>query len=125
VPPDLAHAVGDPPDFTVRQSWSAFTEYHQPVATEASLYGRLDFQHADRAQVTIRSPGYPAMFTNIPPRSLLNLHLGLLFGRYDAALYVKNALNERNPIIEAPFGILTEDVEQQPRLYGVSLRATF
>jgi iron complex outermembrane recepter protein len=125
VPPNLSHAEGDPPDFSVRQSWSTFVDYRRPVASQTSLYGRLDFQHSNRAQVTARTPGYPATFTNIPPRSLLNAHLGLLFGRYDVALYVKNALNERNPIIQAPFGVLTEDVEQRPRLYGISLRATF
>jgi len=125
VPPNLSHAEGDPPDFTVRQSWSTFIEYRRPVAVETTLYGRLDFQHSNRAQVTMRNPGVPPIFTSIPARSLLNLHLGLQFGRYDVALYVKNALDERNPIIEAPFGVLTEDVEQRPRLYGVSLRAMF
>jgi len=125
VPAGLDHAEGDPPDFAVRQSWSAFTEYRRPVAPKASLYGRFDFQHSDRAQVTERTPGYPAMFSNIPPRSLLNLHLGLTFDRYDVSLYADNALNERNPIIQAPFGDLTEDVEQRPRLYGVSLRYAF
>lgn len=124
VPPNLTHAVGDPPDLAVRESWSGFAEYRRPIGPDTSLYGRAGIQHADRAQNTLRSTVYAAI-TNLPPRSLLDLRLGLSVDRYDISVYVENALNERNPIIQAPLGVITEDVSQRPRLYGVALRATF
>lgn len=124
VPPGATHAVGDPPDLASRESWSAFAEYRQPIAPGTSLYGRADIQHADRAQVTLRSSIYAAI-SNIPARSLLNLRLGVAHDRYDVSVYVENALNERNPVVQAPFGVITEDVSQRPRMYGVMLRTTF
>lgn len=124
VPPNGDKFVGDPPDTAVQQSWSAFVDYRTAVSSGTSLYGRADFQHAGDAQITIRRPPYDQL-TKIPPRDLLNLRLGVTFGRYDVSLYADNALDEKAPVIQAPFGVLTENVEQRPRLYGLALRAKF
>jgi outer membrane receptor protein involved in Fe transport len=91
---------------------------------DTSLYGRADIQHGDRGQFTSRNSVFTSI-TNLPARSLLNLRLGMAFSRYDISVYAQNVLNERNPVIQAPLGTITEDVSQQPRLYGVAVRATF
>lgn len=124
--PGLSHAVGDPPDLAVRQSWSAFIDYRYPIpsVTGVSLYGRSDFQHANRALDTLRVPPYASIY-QAPPHDFLNLRLGLTFDRYDVSIYADNALNESKPMIQGPFGVISESVEMRPRMYGVTLRATF
>lgn len=111
--------VGDPPDFTVRQSWAAFVDYRHGVWSGASAYGRAELQHSNRALLTLRSPVY-ASFVDLPARSLLGLRVGLTFARYDIAAFCDNALNESNPIITGPFGVVAENVEQRPREYGLT-----
>ena len=124
VPANGDKDVGDPPDFTVRQSWSAFTDYRRAVWSGASAYGRIEVQHANRALLTLRSPEY-ASFIDLPARTLLDFRLGLSFARYDVAAFCDNALNESNPIIKGPFGVISENVEQRPREYGVTATLRF
>jgi iron complex outermembrane receptor protein len=115
---------GDPPDFAVRQSWTGFVDYRKPVWSGANLYGRVDYQHAGPAQVTLRLPAYNQI-TKIPGRSTSNLRLGVDFGRYDVSLFANNIANDRTPIVHGPFGVIAENVEQRPRQIGVALRAKF
>lgn len=124
VPANGDKKVGDPPDFTIRQSWSAFADYRHAVWSGASAYGRVEFQHANRALLTLRSPAY-ASLVDLPPRSLLNLRVGLAFARYDIAAFCDNVLNESNPIITGPFGVVAENIEQRPREYGLSATLRF
>jgi outer membrane receptor protein involved in Fe transport len=124
VPVNGDKAVGDPPDLAVQLSWSAFIDYHHALNAGSTLYGRADFQHSGDAQATLRSPVFTSI-TKFPERDLLNLRLGMTFGRYDVSLYANNALDEDKPIVYAPFGVLAEDVASTPRQYGLTLRASF
>jgi hypothetical protein len=36
-----------------------------------------------------------------------------------------NLFNDRRPVIPGPYGVLNEDVEQQPRMVGVNVNARF
>jgi outer membrane receptor protein involved in Fe transport len=123
VPPNADKVVGDPPDFAVRNAWSAFGDYRHPVAAAVSAYGRVDFAHKGRSQEALRTPPYN-LVAPIQAQDLLNLRLGLTFGNYDASVYVNNLTNERAPLAP-PLGILTENVEQRPRVIGVTVRANF
>lgn len=114
--------VGDPPDFAVRQSWSAFLDYRHKLAGSSAVYARADMQHANRAQITLRSPQFDQI-TEMPSRDLLNARLGWDSGRYDVSIFANNVLDEDNPVIRGPFGVVPENVEQRPRQFGVSLRA--
>jgi len=116
--------VGDPVDLAVQMAWSAFADYHHTLSAGSTLYGRADFQHADEAQVTIRRPPFDQVST-MPPRDLLNLRVGMTFGRYDVSLYANNALDDDKPVVQAPFGVLFEDVAMMPRQYGLTLQAKF
>ena len=124
VPPNADKAVGDPPDLAVQMAWSVFLDYHHTLNTNSALYGRADYSHADAGQVTVRSPLFDNV-TEFPARDLLNLRLGMTFGRYDVSLYANNALDEENPVIEGPFGVLLEDVSSTPRTYGLTLQVGF
>lgn len=124
VPPNGDKALGDPPDLAVQLAWSAFVDYRRTLNGNSTMYGRADFQHSDDAQVTLRSPVFDTI-TELPARDLLNLRVGMTFGRYDVSLYANNALDEDAAIIRAPFGVLAEDVSQMPRHYGLTLRASF
>jgi iron complex outermembrane recepter protein len=123
VPPNADKDVGDPPDYAVRNAWSTFADYTHPVAAGVNAYGRVDFAHKGQSQETLRTPPYNIV-APVPAQDLLNLRLGLTFRNYDASIYAKNLTNERAPIL-APFGILTEDVEQRPRVLGITVRANF
>jgi outer membrane receptor protein involved in Fe transport len=128
VPPTCVPASdklpGDPPDLAVQLSWSLFLDYHHALNAGSTLYGRADFQHADEGQVTIRSSQFNSI-SLLPSRDLLNLRLGMGFGRYDVSLYANNALDEKKPVIVGPFGVLLEDVSSTPRQYGLTLQAKF
>jgi iron complex outermembrane recepter protein len=115
---------GDPPDFAVQLSWSVFLDYRHALNTSSTVYGRADFQHSDDAQVTVRSPLFDSL-TELPARDLLNLRLGMSFGRYDVSLYANNALDEDSPVIQGPFGVIAEDVSSTPRQYGLTVRLGF
>jgi outer membrane receptor protein involved in Fe transport len=124
VPPNGDKIVGDRPDFSVRNTWSAFTDYRHRIATGLDAYGRVDFNHKGQSQITFREPPYNQVIV-LPTQELLNVRLGLTFRNYDASVYVNNATNERAPIIPGPFGIITENVELRPRVYGVTVMAHF
>jgi outer membrane receptor protein involved in Fe transport len=115
---------GDPPDLAVQLSWSLFLDYHHALNASSTLYGRADFQHSDEAQVTIRNPLFNSI-SLLPARDLLNLRIGTSFGRYDLSLYANNALDEKNPVVVGPFGVITEDVSSMPRQYGLTLQVKF
>lgn len=124
VPVNGDKRVGDPPDSAVRESWSAFVDYRRPVFDSTTFTARVDFQHGGKAQITLRSPVYDQI-SPIPSRDLLNARIGLDFDTYGVALFVNNALNDDAPIITGPFGTFVENVEQRPRVYGLSLHARF
>lgn len=116
--------VGDPPDIAVQLSWSAFLDYRRGFGTNSSFYGRADFQHSGDAQVTVRSPLFDNI-TELPARDLLNLRLGVTFGNYDVSLYANNALDEDKPVVDAPFGVLIEDISATPRVIGLAAQVRF
>jgi len=123
VPANADKTVGDPPDFAVRNAWSTYANYTHRLAAGLQAYGRVDFAHKARSKETLRTPPYNIDDT-IPAQDLLNLRLGLTFGNYDASIYANNLTNERAPLAP-PLGVLTENVEQRPRVLGVTVRANF
>jgi len=124
VPVNGDKARGDPPDSAVRESWSAFVDYRRPIFESTTFTARADFQHGGKAQITLRSPVFDQI-SPIPPRDLLNARLGLDFESYGVAIFVNNILDEDAPILTGPFGTFVENVEQRPRVYGLSLHARF
>lgn len=124
VPANGDKAVGDPPDWAVRQSWSAFADYRRPIFASTTFTARADFQHGGPARITLRSPVFNQI-SAIPSRDLLNVRVGLDFQSYGVAVYVNNALDDDSQVVTGPFGTFAENVEQRPRVYGVSLHARF
>ena len=124
VPPNGDKIVGDRPDFSVRNTWSAFTDYRHRIAAGLDVYGRVDFNHKGESQITFRQPPYNQVIP-LPIQDILNLRLGLTFRNFDVSIYENNATNERAPIIPGPFGIIVDNVELRPRVYGVTVMAHF
>ncbi len=115
---------GDPLDFVVPVSYSASVDYRRPLFGNKHGFVRLDYQHADDAQITIRG------FLNdqiipMPGRDLLNVRTGLEFGAVEVSVFVNNVLDEDAPVVVGPFGVLLENVEQRPRTVGLTLRTRF
>jgi iron complex outermembrane recepter protein len=123
VPPNGDKMVGDPPDYAVQNAFSAYVDYRHAVATGLDAYGRADFAHKGQSKITLRTPPYN-IDDVIQPQDLLNLRLGLTFRKYDVSMYVNNATNERAPL-QPPLGLFTENTEQRPRVFGVTVRANF
>lgn len=115
---------GDPLDFVVPVSYSASVNYRRPLFGSTHGFVRVDYQHADESQITIRG------FLNdqiipMPGRDLVNVRTGLEFGSVEVSVFLDNALDEDAPIVVGPFGVLLENVEQRPRTVGVTLRTRF
>ncbi|MNT78102.1 TonB dependent receptor [compost metagenome] len=85
---------------------------------------RLDYQHAGAGAFTVRNYTPPAI-TERPARDLVNLRVGASIGDLEIALFANNLFDEDAPNIVGPFGTITENVEQRPRVVGLSLNTRF
>lgn len=115
--------AGDPVDNAVRESYSASIDYRKPMASGVDGFARVDYQHAGSAQITLRNFG--GQVIQRPARDLLNVRLGADFGAFEVAVFANNVFDEDAPNIIGPFGLFTENLEQRPRVVGISLRADF
>jgi outer membrane receptor protein involved in Fe transport len=111
--------VGDPPDDTVRRSYSASLDYRRPVFARTVGFFRADYQYAGRAQET-QGP----ILVGIPAHDLTNVRLGLAFERIEASIFSANVFNDRTVVFPPAFGNLA-NVERAPREVGVNVRAHF
>lgn len=116
-------AVGDPVDFAVRKSWAASLDYRRPVFRDTDGFFRADYQHAGPSQVTLRNFGNQII--KRPARDLVNIRAGLDFHRFEVSAFAQNLFDERAPNLIGPFGTITEDIEQQPRVIGLGARVSF
>jgi iron complex outermembrane receptor protein len=114
---------GDPVDYAVRQAWSASIDYRRPLFGDVKGFGRLDYQHADDAQITFRN--FAGQIVPIPSRDLFNARIGLDFGQFEASIFADNLTDEDAPVITGPFGVISQNVEQRPRTVGVNVKARF
>jgi iron complex outermembrane receptor protein len=118
-----SHRVGDPVDTAVRESFSASIDYRRPIAEKAVGFVRLDYQHAGRSQITLRN--FAGQIVHIAPKERLNARVGVQFAQYELSVFGTNLTDDRSPIVKAPYGVLQEDVEQQPLTVGVNVKAHF
>jgi iron complex outermembrane recepter protein len=116
------HAVGDPVDYAVRESWSGSIDYRYPIYDALKGFARLDYQHAGRSSIINRGADVDVA---IGARGLLNARLGVDFGKYDVAVFADNLTDVSTPIIPGPYGVILEDVEPTPRVVGVNFKAKF
>jgi iron complex outermembrane recepter protein len=114
---------GDPVDNAIRDSYSASVDYRVPLAESVKGFVRVDYQHAGKAQITLRN--FNNQIVYIDQRDLVNLRVGADWSRYEASIYADNVTNDRTPIIPGPFGVIVNNVEQRPRTVGIYLRARF
>ena len=116
-------AVGDPVDAAVRNSWSASLDYRPPLSDTVTGIFRVDYQHAGKGQFTLRNQ--PVQIIERPQRDLVNLRVGAGVGPVEVALFANNLFDEDAPSIIGPFSLFPDDVEQRPRVIGVSASARF
>ena len=116
------HAVGDPVDYAVRESWSGSIDYRRPVTDNAMGFARLDYQHAGPSFIINRGSG---VNTRIDSRDLLNAAVGIDLGALEVSLFVSNLTDDDTPIVPGPIGLIRQDVEQTPRVIGVNTKLHF
>jgi iron complex outermembrane receptor protein len=114
---------GDPVDFAVQESWSLSADYRRTLFGDVAGFARVDYQHSGAGQITLRNFGN--QIVAIGERDLVNLRLGLDFGRFEASLFAENLTDEDTPLIPGPFGTVVQNVEQRPRTVGVNVKARF
>lgn len=117
-------AVGDPVDAAVRESWSASADWRPALSDGVNGIVRVDYQHASRGQFTLRNLS-PALIVERPKRDLVNLRVGAAFGPVEVTLFANNLFNENSPVVVGPFGLILENVEQRPRVIGISASGQF
>jgi iron complex outermembrane receptor protein len=117
-------AVGDPVDGAVRESYSASIDYRPALSGEVTGIFRLDYQHAGRSQITLRTFAVPPIVER-PGRDLVNLRLGVGLDRLEISLFANNLFDENAPNLIGPLGLITENLEQRPRVIGVAVNARF
>lgn len=115
---------GDPVDGAIRESYSASLDYRPRLTDAVTGLLRLDYQHAGAGAFTVRNYTPPAI-TERPARDLVNLRVGASIGDLEIALFANNLFDEDAPNIVGPFGTITENVEQRPRVVGLSLNTRF
>jgi len=116
------HAVGDPVDYAVRESWSGSIDYRRPVTDNVLGFARLDYQHAGPSFIINRGAG---VNTRIDSRDLLNAAVGIDLGALEVSLFVTNLTDDDTPIVPGPIGLIQQDVEQTPRVIGVNTKLHF
>lgn len=116
--------VGDPVDAAVRESWSASADWRPALSDGVDGIFRIDYQHAGKGQFTLRNLT-PPLIVPRPERDLVNLRVGADFGPVEVTLFANNLFNEDAPIVVGPFGLILENVEQRPRVIGISASADF
>jgi outer membrane receptor protein involved in Fe transport len=119
----LDKQVGDPVDVAVRESWSASIDWRRPLFGDTKGFARFDYQHAGAAQITSRNVGN--LIVPIAARDLFNVRVGLDFGRFETSIFVDNLTDDRTPLIPGPYGVISQNVEQRPRMVGVNAKARF
>lgn len=115
---------GDPVDGAVRQSWSVSADFRPPLTDKVTGLFRIDYQHAGKAQYTLRNfPTTPVI--PLPARDLVNLRIGATFSSVEVSVFANNLFDENVPLIVGPFSVIAEDLEQRPRVIGVSASTHF
>lgn len=114
--------VGDPADFSAKETWSASANYRTAFGDGLHGFVRFDYQHLGRQQVTLRN--IPQVF-RFPIRNLVNGRLGVEFTKFEVGLFATNLFDSRTPITPVPYGAFSENTEMQPRVVGISFRARY
>jgi len=117
-------AVGDPVDGAVRESWSASLDYRPALTANVTGIFRIDYQHAGASQITLRTFAVPPVIAR-PGRDLVNLRIGVEVGPVEVALFANNLFDENAPNLIGPLGTIAENIEQRPRVIGISANAKF
>ncbi|ALJ14459.1 TonB-dependent receptor [Sphingopyxis macrogoltabida] len=116
-------APGDPVDAAVRNSWSASFDYRPQLSDNVTGIFRVDYQHAGKGQFTLRNQPVPVI--ERPRRDIVNLRVGVAAGPVEVALFANNLFDEDAPVIIGPFSLFSENVEQRPRVIGISASGRF
>lgn len=115
---------GDPVDGAARLSYSASLDYRPQLTPHIDGILRVDYQHAGRGQITVRTYT-PPLINERPKRDLVNLRAGIAFDEIELSVFANNLFNEDAPILIGPYGIVAENIEQRPRTIGISASTRF
>lgn len=110
------HLAGDRADYVPRFTGSASAEYRFTIAALPSFV-RVDYQHSDRFQVYSRNFQAAPAFSD--KQNILNGRIGVSGDNWDAAIFVRNALN-KDSVLYPAFGSLIYPARLQPRTIGAT-----
>ncbi|WP_129793949.1 TonB-dependent receptor [Sphingosinicella sp. CPCC 101087] len=116
---------GDPVDGAARLSYSASLDYRPELGDDVTGIFRIDYQHAGRGQITVRSFGGAGIISERPKRDLVNLRVGVALGAIELTAFASNLFNEDAPILIGPYGAIADNIEQRPRTLGISASTRF
>ncbi len=108
----------------MRTSYSAAIDFRPPLTDSITGILRIDYQHAGQGEYNARN-FTPPSHTIRPSRDLVNLRVGAAFGSVEVALFANNLFDENAPNIVGPYGAIAENLEQRPRVIGVSASTKF
>ena len=117
-------AVGDPVDGAVRESYSASLDFRPSLSDKVTGIFRIDYQHAGPSQITLRVFAVPPVIPR-PSRDLVNLRVGVGIGPVELAVFANNLFDENSPNLIGPLGTIHENIEQRPRVVGISANFSF
>jgi outer membrane receptor protein involved in Fe transport len=108
----------DVPDVTL----TAGAVYSTQIRDDLRLTGIIDYAYTGHSYGTYQSanPNY-----NNPAYSVVNLSLGLTRGRYQVAVYAKNALGDRTIIQSPEINTVVEGYTVRPRTVGLTTKVLF
>ena len=129
--------AGEPFDYV--PSFTASASLHQRIALSDSVtgYWRADYQHADSAPSILRAnnctpatgicvPGATVENYATEPQDIVNLRIGVEFGRFDLSADVFNLFNEDAELfLFSPVAVFQQATRLRPRSYGLTLRVRF
>jgi outer membrane receptor protein involved in Fe transport len=120
------YAVGDRTPETPRWKFGASAELEQPLTGTWNGYLRSDWQHVGKTPFAIDGLVSSGRFR--PAYDLVNFQVGAKNARYEVALFMRNAFNERgvtsissSAVTNVP-GVFENVAYVTPRTIGVTLR---
>ena len=114
---------GEPLDMTPPWTWSIAGDYTPALTAETRLNLHADYGFVNKAQLTLHNPAF-TQTSYTQNRAILDLHIGVLYKKYEAYIYANNLTNE-SKIVNPQFGGYFQPMYTKPREIGVGLKASF
>jgi outer membrane receptor protein involved in Fe transport len=123
--PNLNAEKGDQAPFVPEFTFNGSAEYRFPIGAERDGYAWLNLQHVGERNTEFDTES--ANNKKMNSYELVNLRVGMLWGRYDISLFANNLTDSRGVLRALGRPPFDPDarIRVQPRTIGLSLRGAF